>query len=245
MIIDTCHAVSVNAQQDLTKCTYCSYDDTNVSGINFTSSVIPDNSSNMSLADKNCDIHSSSTDTSDNPVDTARPKDANACRRFRKLFRKRIHRNKGHLKSVSNHAPMNFSNADLTPATISLLSKGPSFVPTPKHIDWGKLSKDFLKFKNKMRWRAKYGSQEADICEDDSDKKFFAVSNYPQVTMPPGVRIRRWNYSLNLLKMIFSIPTWPKPNIDRILAFMKEKNYIHCKITKTLPLGFKTKGHGL
>ena len=133
--IDTCHVVSVNTQQDLTKCTYCSYNDTNVSGVNLTSGVIPDNSSNMSLADKNCDIPSSSTDTSDKPVNTARPKDAKACRRFHKLFRKRIHRNKGHLKSVSNHAPMNFSNADLTPATISLLSKGPSFVPTPKHID--------------------------------------------------------------------------------------------------------------
>ena len=59
-------------------------------------------------------------------------------------------------------------------------------------------------------------------------KKFFAVSNYPQVTMPPGARIRHWNYSLNL-KMIFSFPTWPKPNIDRILAFVKENNYIHCK----------------
>ena len=133
--IDTCHVVSVNTQQDLTKCTYCSYDNTNVSGTNLTSSVIPDNSSNMSLSDNNCDISSSSTDTSDKPVDTARPKDAKACRRFRKLIRKRIHSNKGHLKSVSNLALMNFSNADLTPATISLLSKGPSFMPTPKHID--------------------------------------------------------------------------------------------------------------
>ena len=177
--IDTCHVVSVNTQQDLTKCTYCSYDDTNVSGINLTSSVTPDNSSNMSLADKNYDTPSSSTDTSDKPVDTVRPKDAKACRRFRKLFRKRIHRNKGHLKSVSNHAPVNFSNADLTPATISLLSKGPSFVPTPKHINWGKLSKDFLKFKNKMRWRAKYGNQEADKYEDDSDEEIFRCFKLP------------------------------------------------------------------
>ena len=171
--IDTCHVVSGNTQQDLTKSTYCFYDDTNVSGINLTSSVIPDNSSNMSLADKNFDKPSSSPGTSDNPIDTARPKNVKACRRFRKLFRKRIHRNKGHLKSVSNHAPMDFSNADLTPATISLLSKGPSFVPTPKHIEWGKLSKDFLKFKNKMRWRAKYGNQEVDTYENDSDEEIF------------------------------------------------------------------------
>ena len=200
------YVVSGNTQQGLTQCTYCSYDNTNVSGINLTTGVILDNSSNTSLADKNCDIPCSSTGTSDNPVDAARPKDAKACRRFRKLFRKRIHRDKGHLKSVSNHARMNFSNADLTPATISLLSKGPSFVPTPKHIDWGKLSKDFLKFKNKMRWQAKYGNQEADIyMKMTVMKKFSAVSNYPQVAMPPGVRIRHWNYSLNLLEMIFSI----------------------------------------
>ena len=129
----------------------------------------------MSLADKNCDIPSSPTDTSDKPVDTARPKDAKACRRFRKLLRKRIHRNKGHLKSVSNHAPMNFSNTDLTPATMSLLSKGPSFVPTPKHIDWGKLSKIFLNLKIKCYGEPSMETKKQIYMKMIVMKKFFAV----------------------------------------------------------------------
>ena len=149
MRIDTSYVASGNTQRDFSACTYCSCDDTNVSGINLTSSVIPDNSSNTSQVDKNCDTSSSTTGTNDNPVGTTGPKDAKTCQRFHKSFRKCQHRNKGHLKSVSHHAPMNFSDADLTHATISLLSKGPSFMPTPKHIDWGKLSKDFLKFKIK------------------------------------------------------------------------------------------------
>ena len=171
--IDACHVALGNTQQDFTACTYCSYDDTNVSGINLTSSVIPDNSSNTSQVNKKCDISSSTTGTNDNLAGTVRPKDTKTCRRFHKLFRKRQHHKKGHLKLVSNHAPMNFSDADLTPATISLLSKGPSFVPTPKHINWGKLSKDFLKFKNKLRWRTKYENQEVDKYEDDSDEELF------------------------------------------------------------------------
>ena len=74
---------------------------------------------------------------------------------------------------------MNLSDADLTFATISLLSNGPLLVPTPRPIDWGKLSKDFLKFKNKMRWRAKYGDQEVDEHDDDSDEELFRCFKLP------------------------------------------------------------------
>ena len=122
---------------------------------------------------------SSTTGISDNSVGTAGPKDSKTCRRFHKSFRKRTHCNKGHLKSVSNYAPMNFTNADLTTATISLLSKGPLFVPTPKHTDCGKLDKNFLKFKNKMRWQAKCGNQEVNEYEDDSDVELFCCFKLP------------------------------------------------------------------
>ena len=240
--IDTCHVVSVNTQQDLTKCTYCSYDDTNVSGINLTSSVIPDNSSNMSLADKNCDTPSSSTDTSDKPVDTVRPKDAKACRRFRKLFRKRIHRNKGHLKSVSNHAPMNFSNADLTPATISLLSKGPSFVPTPKHIDWGKLSKDFLKFKNKMRWRAKYGNQEAEKYEDDSDEEIFRCFKLPSGNDAPRSDDQALELFLELIENDIFHPDLAKTKYRSNLSIYERKELYSLQDNKDLAVRIQDKG---
>ena len=196
----------------------------------------------MSLADKNCDIPSSSTDTSDKPVDTARPKDAKACRRFRKLFRKRIHRNKGHLKSVSNHAPMNFSNADLTPATISLLSKGPSFVPTPKHIDWGKLSKDFLKFKNIMRWRAKYGNQEADKYEDDSDEEIFRCFRLPSGNDAPRSEDQALELFLELIENDIFHPDLAKTKYRSNLSIYERKELHSLQDNKDLAVRIQDKG---
>ena len=36
------------------------------------------------------------------------------------------------------------------------LCEGEYFVPTSKAVDWGKLGEDFVKFKNKLRWRAHF-----------------------------------------------------------------------------------------
>ena len=195
----------------------------------------------MSLADKSCDMPSSSTGTSDNPVDTAGPKDAKACRRFRKLFRKRINRNKGHLQSVSNHAPMNFSNADLTPATISLLSKGPSFVPTPKHIDWGKLTKDFLKFKNKMRWRAKYGNQEADIYEDDSDEEIFRCFKLPSGNDAPRSEDQALELFLELIENDIFHPDLAKTKYTSNLSIYERKELYSLQNNKGLAVRIQDK----
>ena len=120
-----------------------------------------------------------------------------------------LHRYKGHLKLVSNHALANFSNADLTPATISLLSKGPLFVPTSKHIDWGTLSKDFLKFKNRMRCRAKYVNH-----EDDSDEELVCSFKLPSgndASRSDGETLKLF---LKFIENDIFILTWPKLSID-------------------------------
>ena len=83
------------------------------------------------------------------------------CRRFIVNLRKRKNRKQGCTLSTDHHAPINFSSVDLPPGTVSLLKKGPSFVPSQKFVDWGKLSKDFIKFKNKLRWRARYGDTDS------------------------------------------------------------------------------------
>ena len=87
------------------------------------------------------------------PTITKKP----SCRRFIVNLRKTKDRKQGCTLSTDHHAPINFSSVDLPSGTVSLLKKGPSFVPTQKFVDWGKLSKDFIKFKNKLRWRARYG----------------------------------------------------------------------------------------
>ena len=140
---------------------------------------------------------------------------------------------------------MNFSNADLTPATISLLSKGPSFVLAPKHIDWGKLSKDFHKFRSKMRWRAKYENQEVEECEDDSDEELFRCSKLPSGKDAPTIDDQALELFLELVENDIFHPDLAKTKYRSNLSVYERKNYIHCKITKTLQLESKTKVHVL
>ena len=45
---------------------------------------------------------------------------------------------------------INLSSLNLTSLQKSLLSKGPSFVPTPKDVNWYELHKNFTKFVTKF-----------------------------------------------------------------------------------------------
>ena len=95
-----------------------------------------------------------------------------ACRRFIVNLRKRKNRKQGCTLSTDHHAPINFSSVDLPPGTVRLLKKGPFFVPTQKFVDWGKLSTDLIKFKNKLRWRARYGDTGDDPAYDSEEDLF-------------------------------------------------------------------------
>ena len=68
---------------------------------------------------------------------------------------------------------------DLPYGTVSFLRKGPSFVPTQKFVDWGKLSKDFIKFKNKLRGCSRYGDTGDDPAYDNEED--LIVLNCPRV----------------------------------------------------------------
>ena len=51
------------------------------------------------------------------------------------------------------HRPIDFSGRSDTPKDkIYLLSKGPSFCPIPKDINWHKCRQDWQAFVDKMRW---------------------------------------------------------------------------------------------
>ena len=50
---------------------------------------------------------------------------------------------------------INLSSLNLTSLQKSLLSKGPSFVPTPKDVNWYELRKNFTKFVNQLRFKLK------------------------------------------------------------------------------------------
>ena len=84
------------------------------------------------------------------------PKPSKKPRRFDRKCRKRKHRTHGLNISTAHHSPINFTDTTVSQSAISLLKNGPSFVPTPKAVDWGKLGQDFIKFKNKLRWRAHF-----------------------------------------------------------------------------------------
>ena len=70
-------------------------------------------------------------------------------RRFDRKRRKRKHHTYRLNISTAHHSPINFTDTTISQSAISLLKKGPSFVPTPKAVDWGKLGEeDFIKFKD-------------------------------------------------------------------------------------------------
>ena len=72
--------------------------------------------------------------------------------RHKNNYRERIHFAK--VNGPDQNA-INLSSLKLTSPQKSLLSKGPSFVPTPKDVNWYELRKDFTKFANQLRSKLK------------------------------------------------------------------------------------------
>ena len=72
-------------------------------------------------------------------------------------------RKKNDIKEIIENAPdenaINLSNAVLSEDQKSLLKKGPSFIPTPRNINWYDVRKDFTKFINKIRHFADVNDQ--------------------------------------------------------------------------------------
>ena len=63
------------------------------------------------------------------------------------------------INEIKANAPdqnsINLSKCELTEAQKRLLMKGPSFVPTPSDVNWYEMRKDFDKFVNQIRFKAK------------------------------------------------------------------------------------------
>ena len=78
----------------------------------------------------------------------------------RKIKNKR--RKENYLKKISeikanaaDQNAINLSTTTLTEAKKSLLMKSPSFVPTPSDVNWYEMRKDFEKFVNQLRFKAR------------------------------------------------------------------------------------------
>ena len=54
-------------------------------------------------------------------------------------------------KNLPNQIAINLTNIELNQHQQSLLKKGPSFIPTPKDVNWFDLRQDLHKFKNQLR----------------------------------------------------------------------------------------------
>ena len=78
-------------------------------------------------------------------------------RKIKNKRRKENYRNK--INEIKANAPdqnaINLSTTTLTEAQKSLLMKGPSFVPTPSDVNWYEMRKDFDKFVNQLRFKAR------------------------------------------------------------------------------------------
>ena len=137
---------------------------------------------------------------------------------------------------------MNFSDGNLTPATISLLSEGPSFVPTPKHINWSKLSKDFLKFKYKMRWRAKHGNQEVNEYGDDSDVELFRCFKLSSGNDAPRSDDQALELFLELVENDIFHPDLAKTKHRSNLSVYERKELYSLQNNKDLAVRIQDKG---
>ena len=58
-----------------------------------------------------------------------------------------------HTVDTSYQEPINLSQTPLNEDEISLMTKGPSFVPLPKNVDWLDTRIALDKFSSKLRWR--------------------------------------------------------------------------------------------
>ena len=94
-----------------------------------------------------------------------------------------------------------------------------------------------------MRWRAKYGNQEANEYENNSDEELFHCFKLPSGNDASRSDDQALELFLELVENDIFHPDLAKTKYRSISVLMKEKNYIHGKLTKTLQLESKTKGH--
>ena len=70
-------------------------------------------------------------------------------KREKSVKRKSLQKSKK--KKLPNQNAINLTNIELNQHQQSLLKKGPSFIPTPKDVNWFNLRQDFDKFTNQLR----------------------------------------------------------------------------------------------
>ena len=80
---------------------------------------------------------------------------------------------------------INVSSLNLTPPQKSLLSKGPSFVPTPKDVNLYELRKDLTKFANQLRFKLKQSQLNQDHQNQQELPDPMQSQNHPEETVLP------------------------------------------------------------
>ena len=81
---------------------------------------------------------------------------------------------------------INLSSLNLTSPQKSLLSKGPSFVPTPKDVNWYELRKNFTKFVNQLRFKLKQYQLNQDHQNQQELSNPIQSKNLPnEASLPP------------------------------------------------------------
>ena len=86
---------------------------------------------------------------------------------------------------------INLSSLNLTSPQKSLLSKGSSFVPTSKDVNWYELRKNFTKFVNQLRFKLKQYQLNQDHQNQQELSNPIQSKNLPNEASLPPPPLRR------------------------------------------------------
>ena len=96
----------------------------------------------------------------------------------------------------------------------SLCAKGPSFVPTQKHVDWLQLQKDFDRFKNTIRAKVFFASQEGNGPLNTTDD--FKPPKKPSSWRAPKSKIDEVEAFISCVEKDIFQTTTVKPRYDNL-----------------------------
>ncbi|KAJ8025189.1 hypothetical protein HOLleu_35323 [Holothuria leucospilota] len=127
--------------------------------------------------------------------------------------------------SIPDYSPINLSSTSVSDAEVKLLSKGPSFCPTPKDINWLKTTQDLDNFERRIRLAAYFHDKNAQEVEDVVTPLVFPTIPSNSTWMPPKSSIPEVEVFLKNLRADILNPEntrAPKDNLSR-----EERKAIH------------------
>ena len=115
---------------------------------------------------------------------------------------------------MDHSSVINLSSCSLSTDEISILSRGLTFCPTPRHINWPEVSADIYDFSRRMRLAEYFFDENSNThTANEHDTPFHNKSTWN----PPNDRERALNTFLDAVKLDITTAK-PKPTQDNLTA---------------------------